>query len=267
MDQLSKKFLLFITTVSIAVIGLQMPAIIKARASSYDEQVSSDLSDINKEISAYELKDGNIPQTLSDVTVKTVDSNRMSRYDYKPNSYDGSYELCATFKTKSSNQDSKTGTELATSYQDYTVHDKGHQCFKVKSYSSEYNYNETSSSGSSSTSTVGTGGALGSIQQKSDDVVIKTNINSLQAHLEAYYADTGYYPTLAQLKDANWRSVNMVGLDDESINGPNGYRIGSGYDYVAQPANCKGSEVPTCDSFTISAKLSDNTMYTKRSLE
>lgn len=53
------------------------------------------------------------------------------------------------------------------------------------------------------------------IQEKSSNVERQTDINALSSHIEAFYAETGYYPTLAQLNDTSsggFVETNMPGL-------------------------------------------------------
>ena len=43
------------------------------------------------------------------------------------------------------------------------------------------------------------------IQQKARNSQRQTDINAVDSHVEAYYAQSGNYPTLANLNDATWR--------------------------------------------------------------
>ena len=60
------------------------------------------------------------------------------------------------------------------------------------------------------------------IQQKARDTERKTDINALHGQLEAYQAQNGKYPTLANVNDADFRSANMKGLDPEALQDPKG---------------------------------------------
>lgn len=118
------------------------------------------------------------------------------------------------------------------------------------------------------------------IQQKARDSQRQTDINALDSHIEAYYASTGNYPTLAQLTSTTWRGTNMKGLDPEALVDPkNASAIDSTaatigkYSYVpTQSANsnaaCAGTALaddPACDTFTLTAKLEGGTNFTKKS--
>jgi prepilin-type N-terminal cleavage/methylation domain-containing protein len=121
------------------------------------------------------------------------------------------------------------------------------------------------------------------IQQKARDSQRQTDINAVDSHVEAYYAQNGTYPTAAMLNDATWRAANMKGLDAEALKDPkaSGADIGSAtatattlqYGYVATAggAACPAatgtgaSMVSTCDAFTLTAYLEGGTTYTKKS--
>src|ERR1044072_8682606 len=60
------------------------------------------------------------------------------------------------------------------------------------------------------------------IQQKARNTKRQTDINAIQSHVEAYYAQNGYYPTLAHMNDATWRSANIKGLDPDALKDPKG---------------------------------------------
>ena len=58
------------------------------------------------------------------------------------------------------------------------------------------------------------------IQQKARNTERTTDIKAIQAHLEAYNAQAGMYPTLANMNDATWRSTNTKGLDADALADP-----------------------------------------------
>src|ERR1041385_5651051 len=63
------------------------------------------------------------------------------------------------------------------------------------------------------------------IQQKARDTERKTDINAVASHLEAYNAQNGRYPTLANVNDAAFRSANMKGLPDDALKDPKGSAV------------------------------------------
>jgi prepilin-type N-terminal cleavage/methylation domain-containing protein len=60
------------------------------------------------------------------------------------------------------------------------------------------------------------------IQQKGRNTERQTDVKAVHGQVEAYYAQNGKYPTLANLNDATWRSTNMKGLDTEALKDPRG---------------------------------------------
>ncbi len=71
-----------------------------------------------------------------------------------------------------------------------------------------------------------------SIQTEARDTKRKTDIRALQSQLEAYFAQKGAYPTLANMNSASWRATNMKGLDSTTLKDPQG----SSSDLAAKPA-------------------------------
>ena len=117
------------------------------------------------------------------------------------------------------------------------------------------------------------------IQQKARNSQRQTDINALDSHLEAYYAQTGSYPSLAVLTSSGWIGANMKGLDVEALKDPKGGDLQAatdathyGYAPKAGGAACTDTGSGTtatsnCDSFTLTATLegSPSTTYTKSS--
>ncbi len=77
---------------------------------------------------------------------------------------------------------------------------------------------------------------------QSQDALIKSNVNSIYAQLEVFYAENAYYPTRSQLNDQAWRATNRPGLSDEVFS--------ADIDYVPTDCNTSG-----CQKFTLSGKL------------
>ena len=110
------------------------------------------------------------------------------------------------------------------------------------------------------------------IQQKARNSQRQTDINALDSHIEAYYAESGNYPTLANLNDSTWRGTNMKGLDPEALKDPKAtvdtIAAGAGsatqYGYAVTPAGCDNSTT-MCDAFVLTATLEPSGTYTKQS--
>lgn len=115
------------------------------------------------------------------------------------------------------------------------------------------------------------------IQQKARDSQRQTDINALDSHLEAYYAQNGSYPSLAVLTSTGWISANMKGLDPEALVDPKGGSLAAsttatayGYAPTAGGSACTDSGTGTtatsdCDAFTLTATLESGGTYSKSS--
>lgn len=113
------------------------------------------------------------------------------------------------------------------------------------------------------------------IQQKARDSKRETDIDALDSHLEAFYANDGYYPTVTDLQSATWVSANMKGLDPTGLVDPNGGTItgnapASGtyaYSYVTQGCTTSqpSSSTNECTGFTLTAELESGGTFAKES--
>ncbi len=110
------------------------------------------------------------------------------------------------------------------------------------------------------------------IQQRARDSKRQTDVNALDAHLEAFYADNGYYPSLADLQDPTFVSGQLKGLDPSALTDPKGgamYDSGTStptagkYAYNYDTTGCtnttKTSSSNQCTGFTLSANLEGST--------
>jgi len=111
------------------------------------------------------------------------------------------------------------------------------------------------------------------IQQKARDTERKTDINAIASHLEAYNAQNGRYPTLANVNDATFRAANMKGLDPAALQDPKGSAqtlvgtVGANnYAYVESPALCDNGAGGDCLQYTLTATLEGGGTYVKQSL-
>jgi len=119
------------------------------------------------------------------------------------------------------------------------------------------------------------------IQKKARDSQRQTDINAVDSHVEAFYAQYGYYPTLADLQSSSFLSTYLKGLDPEALVDPKAGAIAAttsstAYGYTATGASgCVNTTVsdPTgasttnngCDSFTLTATLESGGTYQKKS--
>src|SRR3990167_4021757 len=73
------------------------------------------------------------------------------------------------------------------------------------------------------------------IQQKARNTERQTDIKAMHGQVEAFFAQNGKYPTLANMNDGTWRTANMKGLDAEALKDPRG----TAQTLVAAPADRK----------------------------
>jgi type II secretory pathway pseudopilin PulG len=111
------------------------------------------------------------------------------------------------------------------------------------------------------------------IQQKARDTERKTDVNAIHGQVEAYQAQNGKYPTLANVNDATFRSANMKGLDPAALQDPKGNAqtlvaspSATAYAYAVSPANCDNGANGDCTSYTLTATLEAGGTYVKQSL-
>jgi len=115
------------------------------------------------------------------------------------------------------------------------------------------------------------------IQQKARDSKRQTDVNALDSHLEAYYANNGYYPTVIDLQSSSFLSTYMKGLDPNALTDPKGSSItgsapASGtyvYSYQASGTGCDNtaasSSTNQCSAFTLTAELEGGGTFVKKS--
>lgn len=100
------------------------------------------------------------------------------------------------------------------------------------------------------------------------DTERQTDIRAIHGQLEAFAAQNGFYPSLANLNDLTWISTTFKGLDKEALKDPRGgqYKLVStpsanNYAYAATPSGCN-----ECEGYKLTAMLSDGSTYVKDNL-
>ncbi|MEO8105538.1 MAG: hypothetical protein ABI602_04350 [Candidatus Saccharibacteria bacterium] len=101
----------------------------------------------------------------------------------------------------------------------------------------------------------------------------QADIRMLQTNAEAYNAEKGYYPSLAQFNNAAWRRANLPNLADSAMKDPDGTTgilsatpAAKVYAYQSNSASggsCDGLASTTCTTFTLTATLSDGKLFTE----
>lgn len=115
------------------------------------------------------------------------------------------------------------------------------------------------------------------IQQKGRDSQRKTDINAVQGHVEAFYAQNGYYPSRTNLNDGAWRSTNTKGLDPAALADPknagtvtlDATPAANTYHYAYDVQNDAGTsceaDQTTCTKYTLTAQMEKEAAYAKSS--
>lgn len=114
------------------------------------------------------------------------------------------------------------------------------------------------------------------IQQRARNTERETDLKAVQGQLEAYYADNGRYPTLANLNDASWRTSNNIKLDKEALYDPKGDKTSTTplaataaanvYAYAVTPAGCDNTAANgDCTAYTLTATKEGGGTYVKTS--
>lgn len=118
------------------------------------------------------------------------------------------------------------------------------------------------------------------IQAKARNAKRQTDLASLQTHLEAFYNDNGYYPTLAEMNDQTWVGTNMKGTDAQAFVDPSNATqsktmvsapAAKSYAYAVVDAAAANCTVDTnCAKYTLTATyegtVNGATTYVKNSL-
>ncbi|HVX24325.1 MAG TPA: hypothetical protein VG992_03215 [Candidatus Saccharimonadales bacterium] len=114
------------------------------------------------------------------------------------------------------------------------------------------------------------------IADRANDATRQTDIRSLQTQLEAYFAENGYYPSLADVNSASWRAKNMPSLDASALKDPAGssQQLASSPAknvYAYHPTTASGGsceqDVTACTDYTLIATLSDGSHFKVENLD
>ncbi|PID30332.1 hypothetical protein CR973_02935 [Candidatus Saccharibacteria bacterium] len=123
------------------------------------------------------------------------------------------------------------------------------------------------------------------MQQKARNTQRQTDINAIQSHVEAFYAQNGFYPSIGDLTSSAVRSAQMKGLDPEALLDPkqstgtiSGTAVAANtyqYSYVASAssgtcvtdaqADADNPADTGCDTYVLTAHLEGGSDYVKQS--
>lgn len=129
-----------------------------------------------------------------------------------------------------------------------------------------------STDGIGATSSTDTSTSSSSVQSGAKDTERKADISAIMSNNEAYWAQNGFYPSLAQLNDKSWRAAHFNEVDEAAFIDPSGSsnKLNAGPatagHYGYEVSGCAGNNKDECSDFTLTAMLSDGTLLTKKSL-
>jgi prepilin-type N-terminal cleavage/methylation domain-containing protein len=124
----------------------------------------------------------------------------------------------------------------------------------------------------------------GGIQAKQRNTTRQDDVKSLQAQLEAFYSQNGYYPSLTDMNSASWRTKNMTSLDTNDLIDPSSSETNANVQLTATPGakvyayqvtdsngnSCETSDT-NCAKYTLTATyegtVNGSHTYVKQSLD
>lgn len=111
------------------------------------------------------------------------------------------------------------------------------------------------------------------IQRRARDTERQTDIKAVHSQVEAYYAQNGRYPTLANLNDDTWVGDNLAGLDIDALQDPKGSgndlqgtAASNIYAYAQDPSTCDNGTAGDCTGYTLTATLEGGGTFVRNSL-
>jgi type II secretory pathway pseudopilin PulG len=114
------------------------------------------------------------------------------------------------------------------------------------------------------------------IDAKQDNNERQRDIDELRVGLEAYFSQYKQYPTLNNVNDPAWRSVNMKAIDKEVMRDPGGssYSLSSvpakniyAYHVTSTSGKACDNVHTICTEYTLTATLDGGGTYVKNNLD
>lgn len=282
-----KKYYIGLAVICLVTLGFVGYVGFQGLSGKQDAQTEKKANEIAPKLNEYVASKNKIPESLDEAGIKDVPSS----IKYTKQS-DKEYKFCVTYKMASSYNYGDPVTALGgvvlggglnsgyyaedsydynskyppASLYLYGSHKKGETCQTIKPYfPTNYSYDDPFydefSAPSTSTSTSG------------DDKEREADIKTIHSQVEAYYAQNGYYPTLANLNDSAFRAANLKGLDVGALKDPAGkasklvaHSAAGSYAYVVLPASCDNSGGNECTMYTLTATYTNGKTYAKYSL-
>jgi hypothetical protein len=305
-DKQMIRYKIGLLVIGLFTLGLLIWLLVQAGPTRQDVRTDKLANDMADSLNNYTDSNFAIPATLAQAGI-----HKSSPYISYTKLSDSKYKFCVTYKTTSSDFDPSaavdnvltTGMEGAAILPGDTIdtssdfnsdlyiptsHHKGVNCQTVDIGTDGSGSVGCDSLPVSDSSTLednlcsapigdyGSGDGTSDANLTPEDSQRETDIDALDAHLEALYALNGYYPTLAEVNSASWRSTNMQGLDASAVCDPSASSTTncqvvsspqkSAYSYQVLDGdghNCTNDQ--DCMSFTLTATLSTGKQFAKQS--
>ncbi len=201
-----------------------------AQGPKTDQQLATDMSEIQDKVDAFATKNKALPEKLSDVqlTAKLSKSVKQNNISYQKDDYNV-FELCATFKTSTiskAEQARQVNDNVDGFFYDTpSSHDKGHQCFKrtaygvdnpidLKTSADSLSLHSSSSATSSSPSTIQ---ATGSKQEAGTVTQMDLTNKKIYYQIfnsEEHNASWSTNPTVVNYKDSSKTKLSDIAVGD-----------------------------------------------------
>lgn len=114
------------------------------------------------------------------------------------------------------------------------------------------------------------------IQAKARNSKRQTDVQAIQTQLEAYFAQSGHYPSLTDMNSSSWRTTNMKSLDADALKDPQGTAqtlvaspVAKSYAFAvtnSSGTSCESDDT-TCAQYTLTATLEGGSTYVKSNLD
>lgn len=293
-----KKYYFGLLIIALFTAGLTVFGLTQAAAGKQDKQTEHKAREIADKLNAHISRTQQIPESLEEAGIKDVPAT--ITYTKKSSR---EYEFCVVYKADSnysglSFEGALSGSSLSqlnrrdqemddlysgsrlkprSLYIGYS-HKKGENCQTVEPYISGSSLDLLNLNGSSTRPNSSRPGSTGSSNSSvaSRDTERKNDITAIQAALEVFYAETGYYPELFDVNDVAARNFWGISIATEVLRDPSG----TSATLAAKPArnvysyevtgnngvSCNNSSVK-CTKYTLTATLEAGGTYTKSNLK
>lgn len=273
-----------VSGVSIFIFGVMMLLIVTSftgiQAKARDTERQTDIKALYGQVEAYYVQNNKYPtlSDLNDPTWRTANLKGLASEAFRdPQGSTSSLESSprkGSYAYVASAKDGSQCDNTAKDCTDYTltaILENGAPYTKSNLASSTYDTSEVDpDTDPGYTATPST-----STTNNPKDIERQTDIKATYGQVEAYYAQNGFYPTLANLNDTAWLQANMKGFDREAARDPEGtsYAYATApkaqvYAYAVTASDGKACDnvAKDCAQYTLTATLSTGAVFSRSNL-